>query len=126
MNKSAIFVGIDISKDTFDVYDSEQGHFQFNTDANGFKLFRKQLTSDHWCVMEATGCYDQRLAITLFEKGLRISVINPLIIKRFMQIKLSRLKTDKSDAKMICRYGEEQALDLWSWHLWPLALFDLD
>ncbi len=114
MNKSTIFVGIDISKDVFDVYDFEEGHFQFSNDEKGFSLFRKQLTSDHWCVMEATGCYHQRLAIDLFEKGLRVSVINPLIIKRFIQMKLNQVKTDRSDAKMICRYGEEQALDLWS------------
>ncbi len=29
-------------------------------------------------------------------------------------MKLNQVKTDRSDAKMICRYGEEQALDLWS------------
>ncbi len=114
MNKSTIFVGIDISKDVFDVYDSEDGHFQFTNDEKGFKLFRKELTSAHCCVMEATGCYHQRLAIALFEKGIRVSVINPLIIKRFIQMKLNQVKTDKSDSKMICRYGEEQALDLWS------------
>jgi len=114
MNKSTIFVGIDISKDVFDVYDSEQGHSQFSNDEKGFRLFIKQLTPSHWCVMEATGCYHQRLAITLFDKNLRISVINPLIIKRFIQMKLQQVKTDKSDSKMICRYGEEQALDLWS------------
>ena len=114
MNKSTIFVGIDISKDVFDVYDLDQGHSQFSNDEKGFILFIKQLTPSHWCVMEATGCYHQGLAIALFDKNLRISVINPLIIKRFIQMKLTKIKTDKSDSKMICLYGEEQALDLWS------------
>lgn len=114
MNKSTIFVGIDISKDVFDVYDSEACHMQFSNDEKGFDLFIKQLTSNHWCVMEATGCYHQRLAITLFDIGLRVSVINPLIIKRFIQMKLKQVKTDKSDSKMICLYAMEQALDLWS------------
>lgn len=114
MNKSTIFVGIDISKDTFDVYDSEEGHSQFSNDEKGFRSFIKQLTPSHWCAMEATGCYHQGLAISLFEKGLRVSVINPLIIKRFMQMKLKQVKTDKSDSKMICLYASEQALDLWS------------
>ncbi|WP_427622671.1 IS110 family transposase [Pseudomonas hunanensis] len=114
MNKSTIFVGIDISKDVFDVYDSKSGHFQYSNDEKGFKLFKKSITIDHWCVMEATGCYHQQLAIYLFDNGLRVSVINPLIIKRFIQMKLNQVKTDKSDAKMICRYGEEQAPDLWS------------
>ena len=114
MNKSTIFVGIDISKDVFDIYDTKDGHFQFSNDEKGFKLFIKQLTSAHWCVMEVTGCYHQQLAIALFENGLQVSVINPLIIKHFIQMKLKRVKTDKSDSKMICRYAEEQALDLWS------------
>jgi len=113
MNKSTIFVGIDISKDVFDVYDSDQGHFQFSNDEKGIKSFIKGLTPSHWCVMEATGCYHQRLAIALFDIRLRVSVINPLIIKRFIQMKLKQVKTDKSDSKMICCYAMEQSLDLW-------------
>lgn len=114
MNKSTIFVGIDISKDVFDIYDSRAGHFQFRNDEKGFKMFSKQLTSEHWCVMEATGCYHQQLAISLFDRGIRVSVINPLVIKRFIQMKLNQVKTDKSDSKMICHYGKEQSLELWS------------
>lgn len=114
MNKITIFVGIDISKDTIDVYDALEGHFQFNNNLKGFSLFKKRLSADHWCVMEATGCYHQRLAIYLYERGIRLSVVNPLVIKRFIQMKLNHVKTDRSDAKMICGYAAEQALALWS------------
>jgi hypothetical protein len=48
MNKSTLFVGIDISKD---VYNSEEAHQQFTNDVSGFKSFTKVLTSSHWCVM---------------------------------------------------------------------------
>lgn len=113
MNKSTIFIGIDISKDTFDIYDPKQGHFQFTNNAKGFRSFLKTLSSDHWCVMEATGCYHQQLALFLFDKAIRITVMNPLVIKRFIQMKLNQVKTDKSDAKMICQYGQEQKMDLW-------------
>ena len=65
-------------------------------------------------VMEATGCYHQLLAIYLYDLGVLVSVVNPLIIKRFTQMKLQNLKTDKNDSKMICFYGEEQALELWN------------
>lgn len=114
MNKSTIFVGIDVSKDVFDIYDSKQGHLQFTNDVSGFKSFLKVLTSDYWCIMEATGCYHQQLALYLFDKGIRVSVINPLVIKRFIQMKLNGVKTDKSDAKMICQYGQEQTMQLWN------------
>ena len=40
--------------------------------------------------------------------------MNPFVIKRFIQMKLNRVKTDKSAAKMICLYVQEQQMDLWS------------
>lgn len=113
MNKSTIFVGIDISKDTIDVYDSINGYFQFANNVKGFGLLRKILSKDHWCVMEATGSYHQRLAIYLHDQDIKLSVVNPLVIKRFIQMKLNHVKTDKSDAKMICYYALEQKVKLW-------------
>lgn len=113
MNKSTIFIGIDISKDVYDVYDPINGHCQFTNNVKGFKAFLKTLSTDHWCVMEATGCYHQQLALFLYEKEICVTVMNPLVIKRFIQMKLNQVKTDKSDAKMICHYGQEQKMDLW-------------
>lgn len=113
MNKSTIFVGIDISKDVFDVYNSEEGHRQFTNDVSGFKSFAKELSQSHWCIMEATACYHYQLALYLFKNSIRVSVMNPLVIKRFIQMKLNQVKTDKSDAKMICQYGQEQSLEVW-------------
>jgi transposase len=34
-----------------------------------------------------------------------VSVVNPLIIKRFIQTKLAKVKTNKSDSKAICEYA---------------------
>lgn len=113
MNENAIIVGIDISKDVFDIHDSESGHLQFSNNVSGFKAFAKRLSKSHWCVMEATGCYHYQLASFLFKKNIKVSVMNPLVIKRFIQMKLNQIKTDKSDAKMICLYGEQQELKLW-------------
>ena len=63
--------------------------------------------------MEATGYYHYQLAYFLVDHHIAVSVENPLSIKRFIQMKLSRVKTDKSDAKMICLYGQQQELSLW-------------
>ena len=62
--------------------------------------------------MEATGSYHHRVALFLYEKG-RVSVLNPLAVKRFIQMKLKRVKTDKSGARMIWRYCCEQLLSPW-------------
>ena len=102
MDKYKETFGVDISKDVFDVYGSDCGHSQFNNDSFGFKLFVKTLAPDDLVVMEATGYYHYRLAQFLYKNCIAVSVINPLSVKRFIQMKLSKVKTDKSDAKAIC------------------------
>jgi len=113
MNKNKHFIGIDISKKVFDVWSSKLGHLQFKNTPDGFSEFLLVLDSNCWCVMEYTGIYYYQLALFLYENDLMVSVINPLVIKRFIQMKLQHNKTDKSDAKMIVKYAEEQAMSLW-------------
>jgi len=113
MDKVTNYVGIDISNDTFDVLNDISGHEKFSNIIEGFKSFYKTLNSDSCCVMEATGCYHQKLAMFLYEKGVSVAVINPLVIKRFIQMKLQHTKTDKSDAMMIAQYAKEQSFELW-------------
>ncbi len=113
MNKDTNYYGIDISKDVFDVMDQNGVHYQFKNAEKGFKNFLKILTKESHCVMEATGYYHYQLAYFLLENNIRVSVENPLSVKRFIQMKLSKIKTDKSDAKMICEYAQNVELKLW-------------
>ena len=114
MNKYSETFGIDISKDVFDVYGSKQGHLQFKNSEIGFKKFLKTLSKDSLVVMEATGYYHYRFAQFLYKKGVFVSVVNPLSIKRYIQMKLAKVKTDKSDAKAICGYGLEREVSLYT------------
>ena len=113
MNKSTLFFGIDISKDRFDVYGDPLGHRSYPNTREGFSSFLKVLDRSSHCVMEATGCYHHKLSMFLHEKNIVLSVINPVVIKRFIQMKLKRVKTDKSDAFMIYNYAQEQVLEPW-------------
>ena len=113
MNKDTHYLGIDISKDVFDVVDEKGVHNQFRNTQKGFKYFLKTLTKMSHCVMEATGYYHYQLAYFLVENKILVSVENPLSVKRFIQMKLSKIKTDKSDAKMICEYAQHVTLTLW-------------
>jgi len=113
MNKNTLIFGIDISKDVFDVYNELLGHKRYSNNDRGIKSFIKALPEDAHCVMEATGCYHHRLALFLYDKSIAVSVMNPLVIKRYIQMKLKRVKTDKSDALMIYNYGCNQELDYW-------------
>lgn len=114
MNKDKKITGIDISKDVFDVFSIELGYAQFKNDEKGFNSFLKSITKDSLVVMEATGYYHYRLAQYLYKKGISVSVVNPLSVKRFIQMKLAKVKTDKSDAKAICEYGQFNDLPLYN------------
>ena len=113
MDKSINYFGIDISKDVFDVADSAGNHHQFTNSFKGFKKFLKLLNQQSHCVMEATGYYHNQLAYFLLENNIKVSVENPLSVKRFIQMRLSKIKTDKSDAKMICAYAQNVEPEPW-------------
>jgi len=113
MSKNTKYFGIDISKGIFDVMDQNSNYYQFSNDFKGFKQFFKLLDNSSHCVMESTGYYHLQLAYYLLENNIKVSVENPLSVKRFIQMKLSKIKTDKSDAKMICLYAQKVDLKLW-------------
>jgi len=113
MNKDIKYFGIDISHLVFDVTDSEGNYYQFKNNGSGFQKFSKLLDLDSHCVMEATVYYHYQLAYYLLESGIKVSVENPLAVKRFIQMKLSKIKTDKSDSRLICEYAQQVELKLW-------------
>ena len=109
--------GIDISKKFFDVCmitGVAHQQKQFSNDATGIKAAAKWLEKEVHCVMEVTGCYYMRLALYLQQHGFAVSVVNPLVIKRFSQMRLVRTKTDKADAKMIAHYALAEQPQIWT------------
>lgn len=110
------YVGVDISKDYFDVAlpkESSYQHHQLANTPKGFKELMRLLPSDAMVVMEASGPYYLQLAFYLHEKGVSLSVINPLVIRRFCQMRQVRAKTDKKDAQMIAKYGKTEHPATW-------------
>jgi transposase len=115
MECSRNYIGIDISKETFDVAIGQQyTHYKFSNEQKGFKALLALLAPADRVVMEASGPYYMRLACFLFEHGVSVSVINPLVIRRFCQMRLIRAKTDKKDAKMIAMYGAAEQPAEWA------------
>ena len=110
------YTGIDISKAFFDVAIPQQGkykHYKLNNDETGFKALVKALPEQAHIVMEASGPYYLRLACYLSSQAIAVSIINPLVIRRFCQMRMSRTKTDKKDAVMIAEYGKTEKPGLW-------------
>jgi transposase len=122
-------IGIDVSKLKLDVaWLMDNGKYRtkvLSNDLAGFKALVVWIqanvapTSDavHVC-MEATGAYHEALALHLHDYGLHhaglcVSVVNPIIVKRFLECDKVRNKTDGGDAKGLARFCLEKAPEPW-------------
>lgn len=117
-------VGIDISKDSFEVcikqLKDERGVIKakrsFQNDYTGFeKLLNWTLSkvSNPIFVMETTGVYHEDLTHFLYENGQKVSVVLANKMKHFAKSLNMKTKTDKADAQMIAQYGLERQLEWW-------------
>ena len=116
MQTTTNYTGIDISKSFFDVAFMAEGKYRyhkFSNDDVGFKGLSEALPENSHIVMEASGPYYLQLACYLSGHGIAVSVVNPLVVRRFCQMRMSRAKTDKKDAMMIAEYGKAEQPGLW-------------
>ncbi len=113
-------LGIDVSKDTLDVFlwDGMNSNSKvFPNSEVGFNRLLRWLISGlpgpvHVC-LEATGQYGEGIAEYLYSAGYAVSVVNPLRIKRYGDSKLHRNKTDKADAALIAEFCFKESPSLW-------------
>lgn len=117
MEAKKLCCGIDVSLNTLDVcYQNNLGelfHLHVGNNNTGFKKILEHTGTHYHFVMEATGVYYIRLAFFLHSHSCTQSVVNALSIKRFIQMHGERNKSDKKDARWICRYAIEQQPPLW-------------
>jgi transposase len=117
-------LGVDVSKAKFDVallLDGKKYRSKvFSNDPTGFKGLLEWIGSNvaggpgnvHVC-MEATGVYHENLALFLHDQGIAVSVVNPMLVKRFVESEGVRSKTDSADAKALARYADRTQPELW-------------
>lgn len=117
-------LGVDVSKAKFDVAlmlgNDKFKSKVFANDIQGFEVLLTWLQSHlpqglhelHVC-MEATGSYHEPLACWLHDQGLTLSVVNPLLVKRFAEANRQRNKTDGADAKCLAQFCKSQRPQRW-------------
>ncbi|TCJ15095.1 IS110 family transposase, partial [Flaviaesturariibacter flavus] len=108
--------GIDVSKDTLDVYyNDDKGRTHYTKLSNTASGHRELLEKcgERVYVLETSGPYYLALAFTLKEAGGDVRVENPMVVKRFIQMNLERNKSDKKDARWLFRYGVEREASVW-------------
>lgn len=109
-----ISVGIDVSKEKsmicilkpygevvnspYETLHTKEGLTQLVTKIKG-------LEGEVRVVLEATGGYHLPVVSSLVETGIFVSVINPLVMKKYANTTLRKGKTDKMDSVKIANYG---------------------
>jgi len=117
MNNYAVYVGVDISKHSFTatlLFEEIRKTFNVSSKPEEFEnKFRPHLNeigvdkSNVLILMESTGNYHLHLAEYLAERQYNVGLVNPFSMKRFMDAKMSRAKTDKVDSYFIAEYGRQ-------------------
>lgn len=119
-------VGVDVSKAKLDVAllkgDDKYRSKVFPNDEAGFKQLLQWIQTNvplgetgaqvQVC-LEATGAYHEALALFLFDHEVPVSVVNPLLVKRFIEVDRVRNKTDAGDAKCLARFCSLTSPELW-------------
>lgn len=111
------WVGIDVSKDTFDaawVLEGKKNHLKQENCTNGFKRLLTETPAGARFAMEATGEYHLNCARYLSSRGKSVSVLNPFAVKMHMQSDLRRCKNDKADSYSIAKFAAEKNTECWA------------
>lgn len=117
-------VGIDISKDSFEVCIKQlkdervviKATHSFQNDFAGFENLLKWTfpkVSNPIFVMETTGVYHEDLTHFLYSNEQKVAVVLANKMKHFAKSLNMKTKTDKADAQMIAQYGLERQLEWW-------------
>lgn len=117
MKSQKLVAGIDVSKDTLDIYFNDklgtEHALKVANDATGHQLVLERLGIKRTYVLESSGPYYLRLAFLIKSKGGDVRVENPICIKRFIQMNLERNKNDQKDARWIYHYAKSREVRAW-------------
>ena len=99
-----VYVGIDVAKSSFEVAVSSQSQtLNLSNDEAGHAQLCELLAplAPRLVLLEATGGYEQPLALALSAAGLRVSVINPRQARDFARCMGKLAKTDRIDSQAL-------------------------
>lgn len=105
-------IGIDVSKDKIDVccLPADQ---RFSVEEKDYDATVEKLSalSPELVVLEATGGYEQAIVVRLAEAGIPFFMVNPTRVRAYAKALGILAKTDKIDAYVIARFGQDIKLE---------------
>jgi transposase len=106
------WVGVDVAKDSLDLaYASGMGieRRSVANERSGHGMLIESLPPqlEARIVVDATGGYERALVTALVEAGYRVAVVNPRQVRDFAKALGILAKTDRIDALVLARFGEQ-------------------
>jgi transposase len=104
----AVFIGIDVSRDTLELGSTAQtSTSQKSNDTAGIEALTIELVAlaPALVVLEATGGYEFEAACALQAAGLAVAVVNPRQARDFARAMGALAKTDSLDARMLAEFA---------------------
>ena len=108
MTKEAVYVGVDVAKNSLDVAVSgSEGVRQFANDHEGVTNAVQYIAGlkPSGIILEATGNLEMPLAVALQAGRLPVAVINPRQVRDFARATGTLAKTDTIDARILALFG---------------------
>jgi transposase len=108
-NMSIIYAGLDVAKLSLQLHCQNQSHTLPNSPAGHRRLLALLHASGAAMrlICEASGGYEQSVVRALQEAGVPVCVVDPARVRHFVRATGQRAKTDRLDAAMLARYGEQ-------------------
>jgi transposase len=115
--RSIAFIGIDVSKATFDVAVHREAAppARFPNSSEGVSAFLQTYAAqlpEAFVVLEATGGYEARLLVDLAARNVAVHRADPRAASFFLRSLGTRAKTDRLAALGLARYGAERHTEL--------------
>lgn len=129
-----ISVGIDVSKGSSTVCILKTSGevvakpYQFMHTVEGLNALLEKLNSfddEVRVIMEATGHYHLPVLCFLQEHKIFASLINPMLMKKYANVRIRKCKTDKLDSLIIAQYGLAYWTTLKPYHLQEDSYYEL-
>jgi transposase len=105
--KNKIFIGIDVSKETLDIF-MDSKHSKIQNTSLAISSFIKNDISDkkiQLCVLESTGGYEKLAMSVMQQAGIPVHKAHPNKVHSFAKASGHFAKTDKLDAKLLEKYA---------------------
>lgn len=116
-NSYKFYIGIDISKDKLDIFSTgPSGELSVTNSEEGIKELIDRCDSefhDGLIIMEASGGYEQLSLKSLSKRGYSVALANAKRVRDYAKSQGILAKTDKIDARIICRFGMHSELKVY-------------